>query len=321
MTSAAKTKTVVVYDPIVSMRWSYEIERNALRAKGIELIVPDGTPAARAALPSADVVLVSQQILAEDIDLIPVGAAILCYSVGTDGVDAARAGNRGLSVHNVPDYCTEEVSDHALALLLALFRNLLPTAIFAGCGDWPAAYRVLDARLPRRFRDQTVGVLGLGRIGSRVADKCAALGMTVIGHDPWVSSSTSARLVDRAALLGEADAVVICAALTSASTYLMDDHTLRSMKPGSYLVNVARGRLINESALAAVLNSGHLAGAALDVRAQEPPDPGADPLANLDSVLLTPHMGATSAAARTDLHRRAAEIILRICSEDGQRPA
>lgn len=314
--------TVLVYDPITAIEWDYEIERAALAAQDVQLVVPGNRGEARAALAGADVVVVSSSLPRDDLELLRSGKAILCYSVGTDGVDVARAAELGIDVHNVPDYCTEEVSDHAVALLLALQRSLLPVATAAGAGDWPLAYAALQARPPRRLRGQVAGVVGVGRIGSRVADKCAALGMTVLGHDPFATPAPPVRPVDLGALLDQSDAVLICAALTSASSHLVDAAALRRMKPDSVLVNVARGGLVDEHALAEALRVGRLRGAALDVRSPEPPDPATDPLAGLESVILTPHMGATSVEARHDLHIRAVDALLRILgrTDDGSGP-
>ena len=245
---------------------------------------------------------------------------ILCYSVGMDGVDASAAADLGVPVHNVPDYCTEEVSDHAIAMLLALQRNLLPIASATARGDWPSAYTSLEAMPPRRVRGQVVGVVGVGRIGARVADKCDALGMAVLGHDPYATLRPPVRPTEFKTLLETADAVLLCAASTSSSGHLIDAAALDHMKHGSVLVNVARGGLVDEHALAAALRSGKLRGAALDVRDQEPPDAATDPLSGVESLILTPHMAATSVDARRDLHLRAVDAVLRILdAAEGQK--
>jgi D-3-phosphoglycerate dehydrogenase len=303
---------VLVYDPITAIDWDYELERAALSARGVHLDIPVGRDEARAALPRADVAVVSSSLPAEDLSLLRRGSAILCYSVGMDGVDAVRARELGIGVHNVPDYCTEEVSDHAIALLLALQRNLVPVVSASATGDWTRAYMALDAQRPRRVRGQVAGVLGVGRIGTRVAQKCDALGMTVLGYDPWATVTRPAKAVELDTLLTESDVVLICAALTSTSRHLIDAAALGQMKPGSLLINVARGGLVDEQALASALRAGRLRGAALDVRVQEPPDPANDPLAGLASVILTPHMAATSVEARHELHVRAVEVLLGI---------
>lgn len=306
---------MVIYDPITAVEWDYEIERAALADFGIRLVVPPSREAARAELPAADVVVVSKALPNEDLALLTRCRGVLCYSVGMDGVDARVAGEFGIGVFNVPDYCTEEVSDHAIALLLALQRNLLRIATASGRGDWSQAYAELQAGTPRRVREQIAGVVGVGRIGSRVAEKCRALGMTVLGHDPYAAMPEAVRAVDLATLLEQSDAVLICAALTPVSGHLIDSSALGRIKRGSVLVNVARGGLIDEQALATALRDGRLRGAALDVREHEPPDRSADPLAGIDSLILTPHMGATSDEARRDLHLRAVDAVLRILDD------
>jgi D-3-phosphoglycerate dehydrogenase len=304
-----------VYDPITVVEWDYGIEQAALADLGISWVVPPSRAAARAELPTADVVVVSEALPNEDLALLERCAGILCYSVGTDGVDARAAGELGIRVFNVPDYCTEEVSDHAIALLLALQRNLIATATATGRGDWSQAYAQLQAVAPRRIRGQVAGVVGVGRIGSRVAEKCRALGMTVVGYDPYATMPEGVQGVDLPTLLEQSDAVLICAALTTVSGHLIDAAALGRMKQGGVLVNVARGGLVHEQALATALRDQRLRGAALDVREHEPPDVSTDPLAGIDSLILTPHMGATSVEARRDLHLRAVDAVLRILAD------
>jgi D-3-phosphoglycerate dehydrogenase len=305
----AAVATVVVYDPIVAVPWSYQVERDLLAAHAVELVVPTDDVAARDALPEADIVVVSNRLPDDAIALLERCRGILCYSVGMDGVNAEVAGARGIPVRNVPGYCTEEVSDHAVAMLLAVQRSLAPIASATASGDWAQAYRLLDTLRPRRIRGQVAGVIGLGRIGSRVAEKCLGLGMTVIGYDPYLVETPFTRTATLGELLTASDAVLLCAA-TASPGYLIDEQALQAMRPHSVLVNVARGRLVDETALAGALRSGRLRGAALDVREVEPPDAASDPLAGLDTVLLTPHMAATSDQARADLHRFAADAVL-----------
>ena len=306
------TPTVVIYDPITTVPWDYQIERDVLGSHGIELIVPADPAESRRALPWADIVIVSGRLPDDDAALLDRCRGILCYSVGMDGVDTDAMARRGIPVHNVPDYCTEEVSDHAVAMLLALQRGLVPIATAAGAGDWPAAHQLLGRLRPRRVRGQVAGVVGLGRIGTKVAEKCRGLGMTVLAHDPHITDAPFTMTATLTELLTASDAVLLCAAASRSSKHLIDEGALRAMRPGSVLVNVARGRLVDEAALADALRSGRLRGAALDVREVEPPDPAVDPLGGLEGVLLTPHMAATSDQAKDDLHRYAADAVLRL---------
>lgn len=312
MTSTAPV--VLVWDPIRDLDWSYDRERELLAAEGIDLVVPATPTASDDDLAAADVIIVSGPFPAEQLARLARCVGIICYSVGMDAVDAAAAADAGIPVTNVAGYCTDEVSDHAMALLLAAERRLLPFIRRADHGDWDV-YNGPEFYGIRRLRGQTVGVVGLGRIGSQVATKCAAFGMSVIAHDPFLPASTvpGVELVDLDDLLSRSDAVVLCSALTESSRRLLDAERIGRMRPGAILVNVARGGLVDEAALAAALREGRLAVAALDVRAQEPPDPATDVLAGLPNVVLTQHMAATSQEARDDLHvlaaRRAAELL------------
>lgn len=318
----ATAPVVLVWDPIRDLDWSYERERELLAASGIELLVPSTATASDDELASADVVIVSDPFPTDNFNRLSRCVGLICYSVGMDAVDATAAAQAGIPVTNVAGYCTDEVSDHAMALLLAAERRLLPFVRRAEQGDWDV-YDGPDFYGIRRLRGQTVGVIGLGRIGSQVAVKCAAFGMSVIAHDPFLPSSTvpGVALVGVDDLLSRSDAVVLCSALTDSSRRLLDADRIARMRHGAILVNVARGGLIDETALADALRGGRLAVAALDVRAQEPPDRATDPLVGLPNVILTQHMAATSQESRDDLHVLAAQRAIDLLSAAGRLPA
>ncbi|UWP79996.1 NAD(P)-dependent oxidoreductase [Dactylosporangium fulvum] len=311
--------TVAVYDPITTIRWNYDVERDILAAHGVALLLPPTLEEARAVLPRADVVVASGRLPSEELDLMTRCTTVLCYSVGMDGVDAARAAQLGIEVTNVPDYCTEEVSDQAIALFMALQRALVPTAAAATQGDWQVRHWDEFYRM-RRVRGQTMGVVGLGRIGGRVAEKAQGLGMTAIAHDPY-RADAPVPLLPLPELLERSDAVVLCAALTAESRHLIDAAAIARMRDDAVLVNVARGGLVDEAALAAALRAGRLRGAALDVREAEPPPPETDPLLGLRNVVLTQHVGATSVEAFADMHTFAAARILDALRRHGRLPA
>jgi D-3-phosphoglycerate dehydrogenase len=311
---------VLVYDPITTPVWTYEPERALLADAGVRLVVPSTPRASDDAALDADVIIVSDPFPAELTLRLTNCVGLICYSVGMDNVDADAARDAGVPVTNVAGYCTEEVSDHALALLLALQRRVVPFAVSAARGQWDV-YDTAHFRAIRRLRGQRIGIVGLGRIGSRVAVKAAAFGMTVAAHDPYLQSSpmTGVDLVSLEDLLRTSDAIVLCSALNEASRRLIDAERLAMMPSGSVLVNVGRGGLIDEDALVAALVSGELGGAALDVRSQEPPaEP--DPLRDLPNVILTQHIAATSRESRADLHAFAAERALELLSRADRLP-
>lgn len=314
--------TCLVFDPITELSWSYDIEESALRARGVRLAVPASESDAWAALGHADVVIVSGRLPNEAIDKLSRCVGILCYKVGKDGVDVEHAAAAGIPVANVPDYCTEEVSDHALTLLLASARRLLPAAMAARSGNWDV-FDWPEMRAIRRLSKLTVGIVGVGRIGTRLAFKAHALGMRTLAFDPHVTVAPipSLELVPFEELLSSSDAVVLCAALDAGSRHLINEHALAQMREGAILINVARGELVEEAALATALKSGHLAVAALDVRSPEPPDEERDPITNLPNVLLTPHMAATSQESFIDLHTKAVDAVLRLLNAADRLPA
>lgn len=315
---AGPQPVILIYDPIRDYPWDYGIERRIIEARGGRLIVPGHGAEARALLPVTDLLIVSRHLPQADMDLLDRCCAILCYGAGMDSVDSAYAAQLGIEVANVADYCWEEVSDHAVALLLSLQRLIVPAAAAAAAGiwdvwSWPAWRSV------RRLRGQSVGIVGFGRVGRAVAAKVRALGMVVSAYDPYLGRAPDdTPLLGLRPLLECSDAVVLCAPLTGDSRKLMNKETLAWMRPASLLVNVARGALVDERALAGALRSGPVRGAALDVRDPEPPDPSSDPLRALPNVVLTQHVAATSAEADAQLHLRAAERALELLERAGR---
>lgn len=312
----------LVFDPITELNWDYGIERRYLDAAGVQLIVPANRQESWAALRDADVVIVSGRLPNEVFEQMTRCVGILCYKVGKDGVDLDRAEAVGVPVTNVPDYCTEEVSDHALTLLLMAARRIPFASAAAFAGDWDVFDRP-EIRAIRRLNTLTAGIVGAGRIGSRVAAKAQAFGMRTIAYDPYVAAASVPRLdlVSLDDLLSQSDAIVLCAALSSNSRHVIDDAALRRVRRSAILVNVARGELIDEAALAEALRDGRVASAALDVRSPEPPDPTTDPLSSLPGVIVTPHMAATSQQSFIDLHVKAAEGVLALLAAAGRVPA
>ncbi len=312
---------VLIWDPITGLDWTYEPERDLLAQAGVRLTVPDEELASIEQMARADVLIVSGPFPSDLLTTLTRCVGIICYSVGMNAVDIDAAAALSIPVTNVAGYCTEEVSDHALALLLALQRRLLPFAESAQRGEWDV-YAGPNFNGIRRMQGQTLGIIGLGRIGSRVAAKGQAFGMNVLAYDPFLTATPLpfVRLVEMEALLAASDAVVLCTALTSTSRHLLGAEQFAAMRAGSVLVNVARGGLVNEHALAAALLSGHLSGAALDVREQEPPEFEHDPLRGMPNLVLTQHMAATSQQARADLHVFAAARAIELLTDAGLLP-
>lgn len=197
--------------------------------------------------------------------------AIIRNGVGFDSVDIAAAAKAGIPVCNVPDYGTEEVADHALALTLALYRQLFPLDAEAKRLGW----KIETAAKMRRLNTQTFGLLGLGRIGTATALRAKAFGFRVVFYDPYVAAGThkslgieQVRSLDE--LLRRSDVLSVHSPLTAETRGIIGARELALMKPGSYLVNTARGDIVQKAPVFAALRSGHLAGAGLDVVEAEP---------------------------------------------------
>lgn len=197
--------------------------------------------------------------------------AIIRNGVGFDSVDIAAAAEAGIPVCNVPDYGTEEVADHTIALTLALYRQLFPLDAEAKQLGW----KINVAPKMRRLRTQTFGIVGLGRIGTATALRAKAMGFRVIFHDPYVPVGTHKSVgVERVGSLEEllrtADTVSIHTPLTNETRGMIGAKEIARMKAGSFLVNTARGDVVQKAPVFAALRSGHLAGAGLDVVEAEP---------------------------------------------------
>ena len=243
--------------------------------------------------PAADVVAVltmpehavGDELMAQLPALRVVGTA----TVGFDHVDLEAAERRGVAVVSVPDYCTEEVADHTLALLYGLLRGVVALDRQVSQGRWDAK----GAGPLRTLPGLRVGIVGLGRIGGAVATRLLALGAEVWAHDVLPVERDGVRLVELDELLAECDAVTLHVPLTRETRALMGRAQIASMRPGALLVNTARGAVVDVGAVLEALRRGQLGGAALDVLPQEPP-----PLAPLaPNLILTPHAAYYSEAS------------------------
>ncbi len=215
---------------------------------------------------------------------------------GVDTIDVEAATKRGIAVMNAPDGNTLAAAEHALSLLFALARHVPRADAGMKAGQWPKA-----GLTGFELEGKKLGVIGLGRIGGTVARKARGLGMDVAAHDPFLPASAAAHgsvpLMTLEELLAWADVVTLHVPRTRETTRMLDARTLGLMKPGAYLVNAARGGLVDEAALMAALDSGHLAGAALDTFATEPL-PADSPLRAHPKLVLTPHLGASTGEAQ-----------------------
>ena len=308
--------TVVVLDhPFASL----ETERRILAAVGARVVDAQVRSELEAieACRDADAVLVRRFPLTRPIVEVMRRCRLICnYGAGYDNVDVQAAAERGIPVSATAGYGDDEVADHTLALLLALGRRIIPQrqALAAAASAGPIQWSHAPYVPIRRLRDQTLGLVGFGRIGRTVARKASALGLRIIASDPVASPDDAAglgvQLVPLPTLLAEADFVSLHAPLTPETRHLIGPAALASMKPTAYLINCARGALVDQSALLSALRSGQIAGAGLDVLESEPPP--SETLASflaLPNVILTPHVAWYSEESIADRQRIAAETV------------
>jgi D-3-phosphoglycerate dehydrogenase len=239
--------------------------------------------------------------------------AIGRFGLGVDNIDLPAAKECGIAVNYVPDYCLREVSDHAMALLLALARKITLSNKLVQSGRWE-----VPPIVPlRRLEGQVLGLIGFGNIPRTLAPKAQAFGLKVITHDPYVSkdilAQTGVEGVTLDDLLARSDFISVHAPLLPATRGLVNAAAFAKMKKGALLINTARGPLVDEAALVAALDSGHLGGAALDVVTTEPLAKGS-PLVGRDNVILTPHTAFYSVEAMDELQTKCASDVARVLS-------
>ncbi|MGH2680560.1 MAG: C-terminal binding protein [Actinomycetota bacterium] len=231
------------------------------------------------------------------------------YGIGLDTVDLEQATAQGILVTNVPDYCIDEVSDHALALILSLARGVTLLDRRVRLGSWTPT----DARPLHRLRGRTLGLIGFGRIARALAAKTAPLGLRIVTTDPFVPDEAvreaGAEPMTLGELLATADVVSVHAPLTTDNRHLIGASELARMRPGAILVNTSRGPLVDLDALRAALAEDRLGGVGLDVLEAEPPEAD-DPLLHRDDVIVTPHAAFYSEESLRELQRKAVEQVI-----------
>lgn len=239
---------------------------------------------------AAVLVDIARPIGADIIDAMEKCELILTLSVGYDCVDVAHATEKGIPVCNTPAYCTDDVANHAMTLILSLSRKLEIIIPRTRAADWEYKY----TKPIFNYTNKVFGIIGLGKIGRAIVPKAKGFGMSVTAYDPYVDDDIFRQLgVERTYelhdLLEQADYLTIHAPLTAETRGMIDEKALAAMKKRAVIVNTARGHIIDEKALVNALKKGTIAGAGLDVLQQEPPTPD-EPLLSLDNVIVTPHI-------------------------------
>jgi D-3-phosphoglycerate dehydrogenase len=284
-----------------------------LRQAGIEIDERRGLTGAalQEALRAADGVIVrsetrlTAEVLAETGRL----RAIVRAGVGVDNIDVGAATRRGILVMNTPGGNTVSTAEHTMALLLSLARHVPAAHASLHAGKWERGKFVGS-----QLAGKTLAVVGLGRVGREVARRAAGLDMKVVGFDPFLPPAGAAQagvetVPDLDQLLPRADFLTVHTPLNDQTRNLLGARELALLPGGAYVLNCARGGIVNEEALAEALRSGHLAGAAVDVFVQEPP-PANHPLLALPNVVTTPHLGASTVEAQVSVAREAAQLLI-----------
>ena len=300
------TYKVVVSDQVFP---TVDLERALLAGIDAELVVASGDQEAVLEV-AADADGILNTYLPWDADAIArlENCKIIArYGIGIDNVDLEAAREAGIVVTNVPDYSVQEVATHALALILAALRKIVVADQSARVGVWG----VDNFRPIRRLSELTVGLVGFGRIGRRLAAPVEALGAQVVVHDPYLSEDPALPpLLELDDLLGRSDIVSLHLPLTEETRGLINESTIGKMKDGAILVNTSRGPLVDFTALAAALGAGKLSAAALDVFVTEPVD--AALLEGVPNLIATPHMAYYSEEALEESQRKATTQVIKV---------
>ncbi|GAB3629916.1 hydroxyacid dehydrogenase [Pandoraea terrae] len=289
------------------------LERGIVESAGMRLISGPATP-----LPASEIEALVREhrpsailtcwapVSAEAIAAAPDLKIVARLGVGLDNIAVDAAAARNVLVTNVPDYCVEEVSDHAVGFALAWTRGLIQFDREVRAGRWVPA----DANL-RRLASLTCGLIGFGRIGRATARKLGAFGCRLLAYDPYMpKDAAGVQFASLEELLAQSDILIVHAPLTGGTRHLINQERLALVRPGSLLINVSRGAIVDTDAVIDALQSGRLSAAALDVLESEPSVPPA--LLTERGAMLTPHVAFSSDASLLELRRRGAEEVVRV---------
>lgn len=291
-----------------------DVEQEMLAHLNVDLVkIPCRSPQqlVEAGQGAAALIVGNVPITQEVFSALPALLAIVKPSVGVDNIDIEAATASGVCVANVPDYGTDEVATHAMALILNAIRHVDAVSQDVRAGRWQPKppYPI------RRSAGRTLGILGFGRIGRSVAAKAGGFGWRLLASDPYLNSeeiaANGAQPVSFDELLAESDMLTLHLPLTQESEGMIDAAALAKMKPTSFLINTARGPIVDSDALLQAVEAGTIAGAALDVIEVEPPASG-HPLYRTDRILVTAHVAWYSQQAYEDLRVKAVEEVARV---------
>ncbi|QDU81827.1 Glycerate dehydrogenase [Polystyrenella longa] len=295
----------------------YENERKLLGEYGYELVTADATDEDSLAELAKDVQAIGTcwaQVTRKVIESAPDCKTVVRYGIGLDNIDVARATELGMVVTNVPDYCVIEVAEHTLGFILACNRRIVQLNSMMEAGKFE---RMLKPPIVR-LSGQTLGLIGFGRIAQEVFTRAVGLGLKVIAHTPSGNNhGLDCEMVSLEELLKRSDYVSLHSPLTPETNHLIGSEELKKMKPTSFLLNTSRGGLVDTAALEQAIQEQEIAGAALDVFEQEPPDLS-DPFWKEERLIVTPHAAFISEESLEDLRLRATRQIIQVLQ--GEKP-
>ena len=296
-----------------------DIERRIITGAGFELVAGPADPASSREIEhlveSHDPIAIMTcwaDVSADAINRPTKLGIVARLGVGLDNIDVNAASARGAYVTNVPDYCIEEVSDHAVGLVLDRMRGISAFDRDVRAGTWNPAGAQLS-----RLRTKTVGIVGYGRIGRSTARKLGGFGCRILARDPHFTGDDEVEAASMEGLLAASDIVILHLPLTADNHHLVGAEQLATMRPGALLVNVSRGGLVDTAALVDSLESGHLGGAALDVLEEEPNVN--ERIRSHPAVVITPHVAFSSDESVAELRTKAATDVVRVLR--GESPA
>lgn len=300
----------------IDCNFDYAYERRCLAEHGIDLHERKsaGEDEIMRACAEADAVILEgakTPMTARVIGALARCRVIAKYAVGVDNIDVRAATQAGIVVANAADYCTEEVSDHAVALVLAGVRRVVAMDRFVRGGGWTGFTR---QRPLRRVSQLTLGFIGMGRIARATARKMSGFQLRMIATDPFLPASTVVPGVEMRSMddvLRESDIVSVHVPLSAPTRGLIGEAAFRAMKPTAILVNTSRGPVVDERALVAALREHRIAGAALDV-VEEEPLAASSPLRDFDNVILTPHTAADSTDSLQHARRTVSDSVIAV---------
>lgn len=248
-------------------------------------------------------------------EALPKLKVVVCYGIGYDTIDVDAATDNGILVVNIPNYCFEEASNHAITMLLVCAKKLVFLNNSTKQGRWFECTRVLAPM--GAVYDQTLGLIGCGNIGRMTAKKAQHFGLRILGYDPYVDKSLAREygitLVSLHELLKEADYVSLHVLLNKETWHLIGENEFRQMKPSAYFINMSRGSVVDEAALIKALQEKWIAGAGLDVFEKEPIDPD-NPLLKMENTVVTPHSAFYSDAAIKRVRKSVGQEVARVLS-------